>query len=261
MNEVRIGLLGMADNEATPILCDELAKLGVNLDAIFLLKPNFKTQRQRLIRKIKSAGVVATVKRIKYALLRAKDSGLQPDKESPFSTTYFHTVSDFNEPEAQELIRKADLDLLLLHTDTIIKRATFTIPRIGCLNAHPGWLPMFRGLGSTASMLRDGYIPAITAHFINEGIDTGPVILRKMIPVEASTGGEDAEALWISQAALIFQEVIQIIREGKLSLIDTFLEPSSMTRGISSTETEYLQKKVRENPNILIPIPSKFVRG
>lgn len=261
MRQLKIGLLGMVDNEATPILCKELSKLNVSLDVVFLLKPDLKTQRRRLIRKIKSAGLIATASRIKYALFKARKPDIQQRNEAQQTNTVFHTVYDFNVPETQELIKAADLDLLLLHTDTIIKRATFTIPKIGCLNAHPGWLPMFRGLGSTTSMLKAGYIPAITAHFINEGIDTGPVILRKMIPVEASTGGDVAEALWISHAALIFAEVVELIQRDELCLIDTFLEPSSMTRGISSKETEYLQGRVRENPEILIPIPQKFIQA
>jgi methionyl-tRNA formyltransferase len=240
----------MSDNRMTPALLIALAGLGVRPDVQFLLRPTLRVQLQRLSRKLKGAGVAATVARVKQAFAgpRAMHTEMRGDVARGENRRKVYLVRNFNAASCRALIRASDLDLLIVMTDTIIGRGTFSIPRYGCLNAHPGWLPAYRGLGSTLSMLRDGYAPAITVHFIDEGIDTGPVLLRRTIDARAAGATLEAEALWAREAATLVVEAIRIIEESdtRVPVLDTFLEPSRMTRGIPANEARSIMDGIAE---------------
>ena len=250
---LRIGLLGMVDNVATPLLLSDLDRLGHLPRVVFLLKPDLRTHRRRLMRKLRGAGLAATVSRVADALTGPVLARSVPVRQSEVPAAYdVHIVRDFNALPCRQLIQEARLDLLLLSTDTMLKRETFTLPRIGCLNAHPGWLPAYRGLGSMSAMIRDGLAPAISVHFIDEGVDTGPTLIRESIDQLAARGGDKAERFLISESARMFAAAIERIERGDSDSIDTFLEPSNMTRGTPAKEARALQAQVAERAHRLI---------
>jgi methionyl-tRNA formyltransferase len=58
-----------------------------------------------------------------------------------------------------------------------LKEKIFTASKYGCINFHPSFLPLNRGASpSNWSILKNQKITGITFHFINKGIDTGPII-------------------------------------------------------------------------------------
>lgn len=67
----------------------------------------------------------------------------------------------------------------------IFPKALLDVPRLGVLNLHPGDLPRYAGLFAPFHQLLDGQAQlGCTLHWIDEGIDTGPVIARRYMPVE-----------------------------------------------------------------------------
>jgi methionyl-tRNA formyltransferase len=52
------------------------------------------------------------------------------------------------------------------------------------LNAHGGPLPAFRGMNAAEWALFHGIRPSVTVHWMDEGIDTGPILFERPIPVE-----------------------------------------------------------------------------
>lgn len=247
--KLRIGILGMSDNRMTSVLLSELASFGVRPDVQFLLKPKLRMQVQRVRRKLRGAGVGPTIARIVQALTAGRATPPHPGQRSAEGVERggeVHFVRDFNSAECRGLIQASNLDLLIVLADTLIGRGTFSIPRVGCLNAHPGWLPAYRGLGSTLSMLRDGYAPAITVHFIDEGIDTGPVLLRRTIDLRAAGATLEAEALWAREAAALLVDAMHLIEQSgdRVPVLDTFLEPSRMTRGFPAREARVLMDRI-----------------
>lgn len=235
--KLRVGILGMADNVTTRLLIQDLNDLGRHLDAAFLLQPKARVQARRVIHKLRSAGFRATLRRILQALGgsaagRSVSDGSRTDSYPPV----VHFVNDVNGAECRRLMAEQDLDLVVLSVDVIVARGTFSIPRLGCLNGHPGWNPAYRGLGATLAMLKDGLRPAVTIHFIDEGIDTGPVLLREEVSLITATGKPDGERALIRESAALFDKAIRLIESGDPPIADTFLEPSNMTRGFSARE-------------------------
>ncbi len=242
----------MADNFATRVILEELNNLGHRPDMAFLLRADKKMQWTRFKRKFKTAGIRATCSRIIYAI---SGSGLGRDlkkDEDDFWPAAISYVKNVNGPDCRSKIKEADLDLLLLSVDCIVGRGIFSLPKYGSLNAHPGWIPAYRGLGSTLCMLRDGFLPAITVHRVDEGIDTGQVFLRETIEAIAADKGEEAEHYTFRQQAMMFARVIDMHESGEIPFVDTFLEPSNMTRGFSKTQSVGIRDKLKNDMSRLI---------
>lgn len=82
--------------------------------------------------------------------------------------------------ETQEIIKSLDLDLIIVSSfDQIVPVEVIRIPRYGVVNVHPSILPRWRGRIPTVSALIAGdKHTGITAHFIEEKIDSGRVITQ-----------------------------------------------------------------------------------
>lgn len=95
-----------------------------------------------------------------------------------------HVVcKSLNEPASLDALRAAAPDLVIYAGGGIIRQEVLDIPRLGAINAHGGPLPAFRGMNAVEWPLLHGVPPAITVYRIDEGIDTGPILLRRAIEV------------------------------------------------------------------------------
>lgn len=243
---LRVGFLGMADNLSAQIIVTELARLGRPVDVVFLQHAGVRTQWRRMARKLKASGPAATLQRVALALkcrLRATAASVGADTTC-WSVTVHH-VGEVNAEETRRRIRAEQLDLLLIVTDSMLGRGTFSIPRLGTLNAHPGWLPRYRGLGATMCMLRDGVAPAISVHIVDEGIDTGPVLVREPVDPDIAFEGIAADLACYREQARMFAKAIELFEIGQPIPIDTFLEPSGMARAPSAAEARKIYAALR----------------
>ncbi|WP_336489779.1 formyltransferase family protein [Methylobacterium nigriterrae] len=252
MKGLRIGVLAMADNPASVALIRELGLLGVTVHALFLARPGTRSNLKRITRKLRAAGIYSTFRRAVFAMdRRLSMNSSPPQAEAASLVRTIHVVTGFGTPETQRLIRGENLDLLLSYTDEILRRATFSIPRLGTLNAHPGWNPEYRGLGAVHRMLRDGYLPAVTVHFIDEGIDTGPILFRDVIENPVFERGEVSEVCLATAQARGFAKALEILSQGPVRSVDTFLEPSRMSRGLNFAEVADIRANVVRNLLVL----------
>jgi folate-dependent phosphoribosylglycinamide formyltransferase PurN len=71
----------------------------------------------------------------------------------------------------------------------IFKRNAIDVPRCGIVNLHPGALPHFAGLFAPMRTVNEGYGELTgTLHWIDEGIDTGPILALRSRPLKRDTG-------------------------------------------------------------------------
>lgn len=249
--ELVIGVLGMPDNENTPSLIKYMLSNSIFIDFVVYWKPSTKDQVKRVLRKLKFQGIIPTVKRIFYAIFKSKlKKQNQPEKQNQFEEYY---VSSHNSLECQAILKNKNVDILLLATDSIIYQKILEIPNVATLNAHPGWTPQFRGLGSLLFQLADGKLPAVSVHQVDEGIDTGPVILREYIDVDPIDGLDIIEKKVDLLQKELFLKVIKMFQKGNIKYIETFEEPSNMTRGMSWKERKVLDKKLKSGSLKLTP--------
>jgi phosphoribosylglycinamide formyltransferase-1 len=85
------------------------------------------------------------------------------------------------------------------------------------MNIHPALLPSFKGLHAQKQALDYGVkITGCTVHFVDEGMDSGPIILQKSVPVLDSDTEESLSERILAQEHIIFPEAVKLFAEGRL---------------------------------------------
>jgi len=87
------------------------------------------------------------------------------------------------------------------------------------LNIHPALLPAFPGLHVQKKALEYGVkFSGCTVHFVDEGCDTGPIIIQAAVPVLDDDTEETLSARILEQEHRIYPEAIRLFAEGKLKI-------------------------------------------
>jgi phosphoribosylglycinamide formyltransferase-1 len=87
------------------------------------------------------------------------------------------------------------------------------------VNIHPALLPCFPGLDAIGQALAAGVgTTGVTVHFVDEGVDTGPVIAQREVPVPAGVGREELEAAVHAVEHELYPEAIRMIAEGRVRI-------------------------------------------
>jgi len=87
------------------------------------------------------------------------------------------------------------------------------------MNIHPALLPAFPGLHVQRTALEHGVkISGCTVHFVDEGCDTGPIIIQAAVPVLDDDTQESLSARILEQEHRIYPEAIRLFSEGKLKI-------------------------------------------
>jgi folate-dependent phosphoribosylglycinamide formyltransferase PurN len=89
------------------------------------------------------------------------------------------TCSDQNSPRAVAQLKQWSPDLAIFTGGDILRGRVLNVPRLGILNAHLALLPEIRGMSSPEWSLLSGVPLGITIHFMDSGVDTGPILLRR----------------------------------------------------------------------------------
>ena len=130
-----------------------------------------------------------------YALERAKNAGIPAECISP---KQFENRDLFNEA-LLDGVKKYNPDLVVLAGFlVIIPPALIAEYRNRLINIHPSLIPSFCGTGyyglkvHEAVLVRGNKVTGATVHFVDEGTDTGPILLQKAVCVQQ---GDTAEVL------------------------------------------------------------------
>lgn len=87
------------------------------------------------------------------------------------------------------------------------------------VNIHPALLPDFPGLDAIGQALAAGVEETgVTVHFVDEGIDTGPTILQRRVPVPVGRERQVLEAAVHSVEHQLYPEAIRMIAEGRVRI-------------------------------------------
>jgi phosphoribosylglycinamide formyltransferase-1 len=87
------------------------------------------------------------------------------------------------------------------------------------LNIHPSLLPAFPGLDAQRQALEHGVkITGCTVHFVDEFLDSGPIIVQAAVPVLDNDTAESLSARILTQEHLIYSKAIQYIVEERATV-------------------------------------------
>ena len=159
-----------------------------------------------------------------YALERARAHGIEALCISP---------KDF---ESREAFTQAFLDKLNSYNVDLVVLAGFLVvlPEMmikeytnRIVNIHPSLIPSFCGKGFYGLKVHEGVlargvkVTGATVHFVDEGTDTGPIILQKAVEVEQGDTPEVLQRRVMEQAEwVILPKAIDLIANGKVSVED-----------------------------------------
>jgi phosphoribosylglycinamide formyltransferase-1 len=87
------------------------------------------------------------------------------------------------------------------------------------LNVHPALLPAFRGLDAQRQALQHGVkVAGATVHFVDEGVDTGPIVLQAAVPVLDDDTEATLAARILAEEHRLYPEAIRLYAEGRLEV-------------------------------------------
>ena len=109
------------------------------------------------------------------------------------------------------------------------------------LNIHPALLPSFPGTHGPAQALRYGVrFSGCTVHFLDEGVDTGPIIVQAVVPVHEDDTEETLAARILKEEHRIYPMAIRLFLEGRLTVTG---------RKVSTKGVEKIPDFSRRNPD------------
>jgi phosphoribosylglycinamide formyltransferase-1 len=161
-------------------------------------------------------GVVISDNGASYALRRAKDAGIEACvlERGRFAdrTSFEKALSEKLEGHGAELVAMAGFMRLL---------GAYFINRwpLRVMNIHPSLLPSFPGLDAQGQAVRYGAkVSGCTVHFVDEGMDTGPIIIQKAVPVLDGDTEEELSARILEQEHIAYTEAIKLWAENRLEV-------------------------------------------
>lgn len=159
-----------------------------------------------------------------YALERAKAAGIPGQCISPKN---FGTREEFN-AEFLKAVQSYEPDLIVLAGFlVVIPPEMIAEYRNRMINIHPSLIPSFCGTGyyglkvHEAALDRGVKVVGATVHFVDEGTDTGPIILQRAVEVQPKDTPEILQKRVMEQAEWkILPKAIDLIAHGKVHVTD-----------------------------------------
>ncbi len=155
-----------------------------------------------------------------YALTRARRHGVEAVCVSPAS---YESREAFNQALLEEVERHR-LDLIVL-AGFLVKIPEALVERYPrrIINIHPSLIPSFCGVGyyglrvHEAALARGVKITGATVHFVDSGMDTGPILLQKAVEVLPGDTPERLQRRVMEQAEwVLLPQAIDMIANGRI---------------------------------------------
>jgi phosphoribosylglycinamide formyltransferase 1 len=159
-------------------------------------------------------GGVASDKPDAHALRRAEEAGIETrvfeSRAYPDRVQRDAALGDWIESLRADLVVLAGY-MQLLSPEFV---ARF---RNRVINVHPALLPSFPGLDAVSQALHHGVkVTGVTVHFVDEGVDSGPIILQRAVEVPASRDRDELEEQIHRSEHELLPQAIRLIAQGRV---------------------------------------------
>ena len=160
--------------------------------------------------------VVISDKKEAAALERAKKNGIKTIFIDP--TAYLNN-QDYDK-ELIKKLRELSIDLICLagYMRILGKEIIQNFDR-KIINIHPSLLPAFPGLNAQKQAIKYGVkFSGCTVHFVDSGVDTGPIIMQTAVPVYDNDDEKSLSKRILEQEHYLYPKAIKMIRENKITI-------------------------------------------
>jgi|GEM_PF-133928 len=247
-------------------------------------KPRFVVKENTCIAKHLRIGVFA-YSEVGYVCLKTLiDMGenipfVVTHKDSEDENIWFKSVSELaerhgipvikpnnvNEPKFVKLISSVKPDVMFsLYYRLIFGRKLLSVPALGCINLHGSLLPKYRGCAPVNWAIINGeQETGVTAHYMINKVDAGPIIFKKRIKIEKNDTGISVTQKVAAVGAEIIEEVVKHLKEGNLNAVPQNESESTYfgkrTPAMGHIKWQWSSEKIRNYIRALkYPMPGAF---
>ena len=149
-----------------------------------------------------------------YALKRAKQHNIETQY---IDFRSFKNREDYDK-KVVECMKEKEVELVVLAGYMRILTPYFIETyKNKIMNIHPALLPSFLGLHAQRQVVEYGVkVSGCTVHFVDEGVDSGPIILQKAVEVKDDDTEESLAERILKEEHQIYPRAIQLFSEGRL---------------------------------------------
>ena len=163
-----------------------------------------------------------------------------------------------------EIIKKINPDFIVVVAyGQILSKKILNIPKHGCINVHASLLPELRGAAPiNFAILNGDKVSGVTTIMMDEGIDTGDILIKKEINIEGLNAGELHDKLMVLGANVLI-ETINKIKDHKIKPIPQNHEEASYCSSLISKDLAKIDwnedgEKILAKVNAFNPYPGAF---
>lgn len=144
---------------------------------------------------------------------------INPSTECSYIKSYklpeINVVTGLNDEKFRKTLLKLNPDIMLVGSwGEKIEKATFDIPKIASINAHPSLLPKYRGPNPYYWVIRNmEQETGVTFHLIDNGYDTGAILAQEIVKIYPSDTGESLKKRVVLTARGVCCELLKTLNE------------------------------------------------
>ncbi|MCK5145979.1 hypothetical protein KAR48_04440 [bacterium] len=243
-------LLAYPDNPVGHVFFKTFIKNNIPIQAVVVETMGSSQNKGRFLEKIKKDGLKDTLRRIIQILTMKISRQTIVDLAKRHSVPLIK-VDTFNGPQGIDALTSLQPALLCIVSAPILKTKVFETASIGCLNAHPGWLPEYRGIGANAHALKNGEKPGVSVHFIDAAIDKGSLLKRERVEVHRNDSVATINDRAVLRGAELMCEVIKLIAQKKHGSVNIDKEKvGPVYRALPYKQVKIINRHIRKNGGI-----------
>lgn len=202
---MRVGFLSTIDAPFLSYLIREFTQQSIPISAV-VLDAKLQSAKDHRIHEERTAGRLPPIPLEEFEALHIP----------------FYFAANHSSKVTADLVRDLSLELLVnAGTPRILKADVLYAPSVGIVNCHPGLLPKFRGCTCVEWAIYLDEQVGNTIHFMNEGIDEGPIVLQEGLTF-------DKKDTYVDVRVKVYEHGNRLMARGVKKIIEESLKPKSM---------------------------------
>jgi len=155
-----------------------------------------------------------------------------------------HYVKNLNDDDCLEILKKIKPDYIILGGTRILKEHIINTVKKGILNAHPALLPKYQGLDCVGWSILNNDPVGATVHFIDNGIDSGPIILQESIDYSNCNSLIEVRIKTMKHCAVLMLKALLGLKFGTLEPTKQDLSLGENHRAMTEKEIDLVEEKL-----------------
>lgn len=169
--------------------------------------------------------------------------------------------ANVNSPDFIEVLKGLSPDIItVVNFEQILKQQIIEIPNKSCINTHASLLPAYRGRAPLNwAMINGEKETGVTVHYINNGIDTGNIIIQKSVKIEESDYINDVLEKIKKVYSYIVVEAIELIENNMVKSIKQNLSEGFYCRKRTPADGQIdWRKPIRDIYNLIRAVSKPY---